>query len=54
MLTVTASGRLGQPSLRWVRIPSVLGFGSNGAGNVIPPGADLVFSIELLAELPKR
>ena len=40
--------------LRWVRIPSVLGFGSNGAGNVIPPGADLVFSIELLAELPKR
>ena len=39
---------------RWVRIPSVLGFGDRGAGSVIPPGADLIFSIELLAELPKR
>ena len=39
---------------RWVRIPATLGYGERGAGNVIPPGADLIFFIEIVAELPKR
>ena len=29
-------------------IPSSLGYGERGAGNVIPPGAALVFDVELL------
>ena len=34
---------------RKLLIPSALGYGENGAGNgVIPPGADLLFEIELL------
>lgn len=32
-----------------LRIPSALGYGSRGAGNAIPPDADLVFEVELLA-----
>ncbi len=37
-----------------VYIPSALGYGSQGAGNVIPPNANIVFEIELLENLPNQ
>lgn len=33
---------------RMLYIPSKLGYGARGAGAAIPPGADLVFEVELL------
>ncbi|HZF98106.1 MAG TPA: FKBP-type peptidyl-prolyl cis-trans isomerase [Pseudoxanthomonas sp.] len=38
---------------RLLLIPSDYGYGSEGAGGVIPPGASLVFEVELLAVQPR-
>jgi cyclophilin family peptidyl-prolyl cis-trans isomerase len=35
-----------------VFIPSKLGYGERGAGNVIPPNANIIFEIEMLETLP--
>lgn len=34
--------------IRELRIPSSMGYGSSGAGDVIPPNAGLIFKVELL------
>lgn len=36
-----------------VFIPSALGYGKQGAGNVIPPNSNIIFEIELLETMPK-
>ncbi len=33
-------------------IPAHLGYGDSGAGGVIPPGATLIFAVELVAIEP--
>jgi FKBP-type peptidyl-prolyl cis-trans isomerase len=34
-------------------IPSKLGYGEAGAGDVIPPNANIIFEIELLEKMPQ-
>ena len=42
------------PGSKWMLyIPSNIGYGDNGAGDVIPPGATLVFEVELLEIMKK-
>jgi FKBP-type peptidyl-prolyl cis-trans isomerase len=42
------------PGSKWMLyIPSGIGYGDTGAGDVIPPGATLVFEVELLEIMKK-
>ena len=35
-------------------IPSKLGYGERGAGNVIPPNSNIIFEIEMLEAVPTK
>ena len=37
---------------RRLTVPPELGYGNNGAGNLIPPGATLIFEVDLLKVEP--
>ena len=37
---------------RRLTVPPELGYGNNGAGDVIPPGATLIFEVDLLEVVP--
>jgi FKBP-type peptidyl-prolyl cis-trans isomerase len=37
-----------------IYIPSKLGYGERGAGNVIPPNSNIIFEIELLEAMPSK
>ena len=37
-----------------VYIPSKLGYGERGAGNVIPPNSNIIFEIEMLETAPVK
>jgi peptidylprolyl isomerase/FKBP-type peptidyl-prolyl cis-trans isomerase FklB len=42
-----------RPGDEWILyVPPNLGYGAEGAGGTIPPGAALIFRIELLGVLP--
>jgi peptidylprolyl isomerase/FKBP-type peptidyl-prolyl cis-trans isomerase FklB len=51
----TSTVQLMRPGDEWlIYIPAYMAYGDKGAGNVIPPNADLVFRIELVSFGPHK